>query len=132
MNKATIRMPATVKKPVTVSCRMERGLMDSLLSNMARLYHSQDTRFMNYTLLSADELDRYCKRIGYNGSPRADLPTLAQLHRLHPLAIAFENLESWCGRTPALDEDAVFAKLVDAGRGGYCFEQNQLFLRVLL
>jgi N-hydroxyarylamine O-acetyltransferase len=31
------------------------------------------------------------------------------------------------GRGIAIDSDAVFAKLVTARRGGYCFEQNRLF-----
>ncbi len=87
---------------------------------------------MSYTLMSPAELSRYFARIGYHGSPQADLATLHALHYLHPLAIPFENLDSWCGRTPTLDETAVFAKLVDGGRGGYCFEHNQLFLRALL
>lgn len=87
---------------------------------------------MSYTLLSAPELAAYCKRIGFTGAGRANLATLQALHRLHPLALTFENLDSWCGQTPALTEGAVFNKLVVGGRGGYCFEHNQLFMRVLL
>ncbi len=87
---------------------------------------------MSYSPLTTAELDRYFARIAYQGSPRADIGTLAALHYLHPLAIPFENLDSWSGHTPLLDEAAVFTKLVDAGRGGYCFEHNQLFLRALL
>ena len=86
---------------------------------------------MNYTLLTTDELGRYFQRIGFHASAAADLATLQALHRLHPQAIAFENLDSWCGRTPSLATEAVFDKLVVQERGGYCFEQNQLFLRVL-
>jgi N-hydroxyarylamine O-acetyltransferase len=87
---------------------------------------------MNYPLLDTPRLDRYFIRIGYTGRPYADMATLTALHRLHPQAIAFESLEAWCGRTPSLAPDDVFAKLVTAGRGGWCYEQNQLFLRVLL
>jgi N-hydroxyarylamine O-acetyltransferase len=77
------------------------------------------------------DLDAYFARIGYRGS-RA--PTLATLHALtaaHTQAIPFENLDVLLGRGIALDADAVFDKLVRRERGGYCFEQNGLFLRVL-
>ena len=87
---------------------------------------------MSYPSLSSSELAAYFKRIGFNGTARADLATLQQLHLLHPLALTFENLDSWCGTTPVLAEAAVFDKLVNGGRGGYCFEHNQLFMRALL
>lgn len=87
---------------------------------------------MSYPLLSKSELAAYFRRIGFTGTARADLATLQQLHLLHPLALAFENLDSWCGVTPALTEAAVFDKLVNGGRGGYCFEHNQLFMRALM
>jgi len=81
--------------------------------------------------LSEQQLSQYCERIGYSGSLYADLPTLQALHLHHPQAIAFENLDSWCGQQVSLDPDGVFNKLVLANRGGYCFEQNLLFSRVL-
>ncbi|MES2606220.1 MAG: arylamine N-acetyltransferase [Pseudomonadota bacterium] len=87
---------------------------------------------MSYAPLSATELSAYFARIGFTGESHADLATLRKLHHLHPLALTFENLDSWCGLTPALTEHAVFDKLVAGGRGGYCFEHNQLFMRVLL
>lgn len=86
---------------------------------------------MNYTNLTAASLVRYLDRIGFAGTAQHDLATLQALHALHPCALTFENLDSWCGITPSLDEAAVFEKLVQQQRGGYCFEHNQLFLRVL-
>ncbi len=77
------------------------------------------------------DLDAYFARIGYAGS-RA--PTLATLHALtaaHAQAIPFENLDVLLGRPIELGAEAVFDKLVRRGRGGYCFEQNGLFLQVL-
>ncbi len=81
-------------------------------------------------LVPAD-LDRYCKRIGFDGTPRCDLSTLQRLHHLHALAIPFENLDPWLGRPVSLEPAAVFDKLVARRRGGYCFEQNLLFREVL-
>lgn len=82
----------------------------------------------------ADELDldRYFERIGYTGSARADLATLRALTELHPAAIPFEAIDVFLGRRPVdLDLPAIQAKLIAAGRGGYCFEQNGLLKRVL-
>ena len=71
-------------------------------------------------------LTGYFERIGYRGSPRADLETLRDLHRAHLAAIPFENLDVQLGRVPPLDVDAVFDKLVTRRRGGWCYEMNTL------
>jgi N-hydroxyarylamine O-acetyltransferase len=43
----------------------------------------------------------------------------------------FENLDILLGRPILLDLESVFAKLIHARRGGYCFEQNALLAAVL-
>lgn len=80
-----------------------------------------------------DEIDlaAYLRRIGYTATPRADFATLAALATAHANAIAFENLDPFCGRPVRLDLGAIEAKLVGAGRGGYCFEHNHLFAAAL-
>jgi len=77
------------------------------------------------------DLDKYFARIGYQGPRDASLDTLRQLHNLHPQAIPFENLDPLLKRTVKLDPAALQAKMVDGGRGGYCFEHNTLFANVL-
>lgn len=77
------------------------------------------------------DLDRYFKRIGYDGPPTPDLKTLRALAERHPAAIPFEAVDVLLGRPVDLSPRAVQAKLIDGGRGGYCFEQNGLFARVL-
>ncbi|HEY8519515.1 MAG TPA: arylamine N-acetyltransferase [Gammaproteobacteria bacterium] len=77
------------------------------------------------------DLDAYFARIGYSGSRAPDEATLRALHRHHPEAIAFENLTTLAGRPVPLDLDSLHRKLVAEGRGGYCFEHNLLFGRVL-
>ncbi|PTX98992.1 arylamine N-acetyltransferase [Opitutus sp. ER46] len=77
------------------------------------------------------DLDAYFARVGYAG-PRA--PTLAVLHALtfaHATSIPFENLDVLLDRGIDLTPATVERKLVHAGRGGYCFEQNGLLLEVL-
>jgi N-hydroxyarylamine O-acetyltransferase len=77
------------------------------------------------------DLDAYFARIGYAGPRKPNLQTLRALHALHPAAIPFENIDVLLGRGVDLAPEAVDAKLIRGGRGGYCFEQNSLFKRVL-
>jgi len=77
------------------------------------------------------DLDRYFRRIGYTGDTAPTLPVLAALHQHHAGAIPFENLDVLMDRPISLDLADLQAKLVEARRGGYCFEQNLLFAAVL-
>ena len=77
------------------------------------------------------DLDAYFARIGYAGPRNPSLATLTAIHQHHACAIPFENLDVLLGRGISLDPAAIEQKLVHAGRGGYCFEQNGLFLAVL-
>jgi N-hydroxyarylamine O-acetyltransferase len=77
------------------------------------------------------DLEAYLARIGLGLPPEPDAAGLTAVQRAHRLAIPFENLDVRLGRGISLDPDHVFEKLVRARRGGYCFEQNQLFLRAL-
>lgn len=76
-------------------------------------------------------LAAYFARIGLGETPVPDLAGLAAVQRAHRLAIPFENLDVILGRGVSIEPDTVFDKLVTRRRGGYCFEQNQLFLRAL-
>ena len=71
-------------------------------------------------------LTEYFARIGYDGSPAADLATLQALSRLHPRAIPFENLDVQLKRPVSMEPEAVFDKLVTRRRGGWCYEMNGL------
>ncbi|HET6333050.1 MAG TPA: arylamine N-acetyltransferase [Polyangiales bacterium] len=77
------------------------------------------------------DLKAYFQRIGYDGRPAATLDTLRALHGLHPAAIPFENLSSFAALPVPLDLPSLEQKLLRDARGGYCFEQNTLFLEVL-
>ena len=77
------------------------------------------------------DLKSYFARIGYSGPPTATLETLQALHRLHPAAITFENLDPLMKRPVRLQLGELMTKLVDQRRGGYCYEQNTLFAAAL-
>jgi N-hydroxyarylamine O-acetyltransferase len=76
-------------------------------------------------------LDDYLARIGHRGAVKPDFATLSALHAAHVNAIPFEGLDPLLGRPVNLDLPSIQAKLVDARRGGYCFEQNALFKAAL-
>ena len=76
-------------------------------------------------------LDDYLKRVGLNTARSPDLDTLRRLHAAHVAAIPFENLDILLGHGVHLELDQLRDKLIARQRGGYCFEQNTLFLAVL-
>jgi N-hydroxyarylamine O-acetyltransferase len=78
------------------------------------------------------DLDAYFARIGYHGPRAPTLQVLAALHALHPAALPFENLDPLLGRPVPLDAAALDAKMLRQKRGGYCFEQNELFRAALV
>jgi N-hydroxyarylamine O-acetyltransferase len=77
------------------------------------------------------DLSAYLERIRLPLAPTPDAEGLTVLQRAHRLAIPFETIDIALGRGIAIESDAVFAKLVAARRGGYCFEHNRLFLDAL-
>ena len=79
-------------------------------------------------------IEAYLKRINYNGPVTPTPETLCDLQVAHLLTVPFENLSIHSGEPIVLDEDALFAKIVERKRGGFCYECNGLFaglLRVL-
>jgi N-hydroxyarylamine O-acetyltransferase len=83
---------------------------------------------MSYTV----NLENYFARIGYEGPRAATLEVLQAIHKLHPAAIPFENLNPLTRRPVKLDPESVERKLITERRGGYCFEQNTLLANVLM
>lgn len=77
------------------------------------------------------DLDAYFQRIGYSGPVAPTLDFLRALTELHPAAIPFEAIDVLLDRGIDISPAAVDAKLLGHRRGGYCYEQNGLFARVL-
>jgi len=76
-------------------------------------------------------LEAYFKRIGFSRPAAADLKTLNALMSAHVRAIPFENLDVYSERGVSLEVEAIYDKIVERGRGGWCFEMNGLFEWVL-
>jgi N-hydroxyarylamine O-acetyltransferase len=78
------------------------------------------------------DLDAYLDRVGVAREDlRPDLESLQALHLAHVEAIPFENIDVRLHRPIRLDPESLHAKLVERRRGGYCFEQNSLFVGAL-
>ena len=60
-----------------------------------------------------------------------DRSALVALHRAQAYSIPFENLDIHLGRPIGLDAASLSRKLLAERRGGYCYELNGLFGRVL-
>ena len=77
------------------------------------------------------DVDAYLARIGYTGPRDPSAETLAALHRAHMLAVPFENLDLHLGRRNVIDAERNYEKIVRDRRGGWCFELNGTFARLL-
>ncbi len=77
------------------------------------------------------DLEAYLLRVAMPARPTLDSIGLGRVQHAHRLSIPFEDLDVVLGRGIAIDSTSVFAKLVTARRGGYCFEHNRLFLDAL-
>lgn len=71
-------------------------------------------------------LSAWLERLGLDERPGIDAHGLARVVRAQQLAIPFENLDVVLGRGVRLDTPGLTGKLLDGGRGGYCFECNRL------
>jgi N-hydroxyarylamine O-acetyltransferase len=73
----------------------------------------------------------YLNRIGLSGSFRPTIPHLHALHESHVLNIPFENLDIHFNKEIVLTRTKIHKKVVDQGRGGFCYELNYLFSLLL-
>src|SRR5258708_13156169 len=77
------------------------------------------------------DVQDYLNRINYQGPLAPTAETLRQLQVAHLLTVPFENL-SIHGREPiVLEDEALFQKIVNRRRGGFCYELNGLFAALL-
>jgi N-hydroxyarylamine O-acetyltransferase len=77
------------------------------------------------------DINAYLKRINYQGSLAATAETLRELQVAHLLSVPFENLSIHAKQPIVLEDEALFAKIVERRRGGFCYECNGLFAALL-
>ncbi|EZP30349.1 arylamine N-acetyltransferase family protein [Pseudomonas sp. RIT288] len=73
----------------------------------------------------------YLQRLGFDAPPAPTLETLRQLQLRHTGVFPFENLSTITGAPVLIDLASVEQKVLYGGRGGYCYELNNLFLALL-
>ncbi|WP_447789296.1 arylamine N-acetyltransferase family protein [Pseudomonas farris] len=82
-----------------------------------------ETRLTNLAL--------YLQRLGFDAPPAPTLEALRQLQLRHTGAFPFENLTTLMGEPVLIDLPSIEQKVLHDGRGGYCYELNNLFLALL-
>lgn len=73
----------------------------------------------------------YLRRLGFHVPPAPTLETLRQLQLRHTGVFPFENLTTLSGEPVLIDLPSVEKKVLHEGRGGYCYELNNLYLALL-
>ncbi|ROM73356.1 arylamine N-acetyltransferase [Pseudomonas brassicacearum] len=77
------------------------------------------------------DIGRYLQRLGFDTPPAPTLDTLRQLQWRHTAEFPFETLSTLLRQPVPIDLESVERKVFEQGRGGYCYELNQLFLALL-
>lgn len=80
--------------------------------------------------LSDQRADSYLSYLGLSRS-KPTLEYLDELIKVHLERVTFENLDVLLNRRVSLDAEAVLLKVTGRGRGGYCYELNSIFGRLL-
>lgn len=81
--------------------------------------------------MTQNQISAYLERIGAEGLVEVSAANLAKLQKAHMFAVPYENFDLWTGVPCQLDYDNLYCKIVARRRGGYCFELNGLFGRLL-
>jgi N-hydroxyarylamine O-acetyltransferase len=77
------------------------------------------------------DVEKYLKRISYDGPRDPSIETLRGLHLSHMRSIPFENLDIPRKRPIILNVEHLYDKMIRRRRGGYCYELNGLFCWLL-
>lgn len=77
-------------------------------------------------------VDLYLQRLGFGSPPPPTLETLRELQSRHTRVFPFETLSTMLRLPVPIDLASVERKVLHEGRGGYCYELNNMFLALLL
>jgi N-hydroxyarylamine O-acetyltransferase len=94
-------------------------------------YHNRlvlSIRHLRFTILN---LSAYLQRIGYDRPLEPTAAVLRELQVAHLLTVPFENLSIHSRQPIILEDEALFTKIVERKRGGFCYECNGLFAALL-
>lgn len=77
------------------------------------------------------DFDLYLHQLGFDAAPAPTLDTLRRLQLRHTSTFAFESLSTLLRLPVPIDLPTVERKILHDGRGGYCYELNQMYLALL-
>lgn len=77
------------------------------------------------------DVKAYLERIDYHGPLTVSAETLRDLQVAHLFNVPFENLSIHAHEPIVLDDEALFTKIVERRRGGFCYEDNGAFAALL-
>ncbi|CAM5683905.1 hypothetical protein SALBM135S_05670 [Streptomyces alboniger] len=81
--------------------------------------------------MHSEQTEAYLRRIGVERPSSPSARALRELHKARLRSVPFENLSIHLGEEILLSEEALVAKVVDARRGGFCYELNGAFAALL-
>lgn len=73
------------------------------------------------------DIGSYLQRIDFIVDPKPDLDILTALHQAHLHSVPFENIDVQLGIPLTISVQDAYRKIVERGRGGWCYEQNGVF-----
>ena len=76
-------------------------------------------------------IQNYLERLKIEKVSQPDLDNLKKLHRNHLYNIPFENMDIHYNKKVILDFDLLEKKILTNNRGGFCYELNGLFYKLL-
>ncbi len=76
-------------------------------------------------------VEAYLRRINYTGSIEPNAQSLRDLQVAHLKTVPFENLSIHAGEPIVLKGEALYKKIVEQRRGGFCYECNGSFAGLL-
>jgi N-hydroxyarylamine O-acetyltransferase len=77
--------------------------------------------------MNPTQVDSYLRRLGVQHPAWPTVEVLRELHLSHLQTVPFENLSIHLGEEIVLEEERLVEKVVDARRGGFCYELNGAF-----
>lgn len=77
------------------------------------------------------DIKKYLDRIGIKEELEPTIESLFNMQTAHLYSIPFENLDIHYGTKIELDIAKLFKKIITNGRGGFCYELNGLFYKLL-
>jgi N-hydroxyarylamine O-acetyltransferase len=86
---------------------------------------------VNVYLLKIMDVRQYLERVKVFHIEELSFSFLKKLQRQHLFTVPFENFDILRGVKIVLDEKRIYEKIVIGNRGGFCYELNGLFCRLL-